>query len=311
MDAAEKKSLGSGQKVCWLRLVDEATGAVLFSWVFPFARWSDVPALAVQAALRRAFARWGRPEGLRVDNGHPWVCSDSDLPSDLELWLAGLDIALHRNKPRCPQANGCVERSQRTASDWAEPWKYDTAEQFQQRLDHEDWVQREDYKFDGKQTRMQAFPDLRHSGRHYMEGSWEDVCWQLSGALKCLAECEVERKVYKDGYVSLYDHQHLVGKELVGQTVKVRLDAEKGEWVVQQEEKVSMDGEKQRWVVVQEAREVARCQADYLSEEKIRGLRLRRRLGRSAQQTQKRRAERQQRQAATSSGEVAATASGG
>ena len=31
---------------------------------------------------------------MRVDNGNPWVCPDSDLPTDLELWLAGLDVAL-------------------------------------------------------------------------------------------------------------------------------------------------------------------------------------------------------------------------
>jgi len=134
MDAAEKVRLRSQQQVCWLRLVDEATGAVLFSRVFAQACWAEVGAEAVQAALRQAFARWGRPKGLRVDNGVPWVYREK-LPSALELWLAGLGVALHRNQPRRPQQNGKVERSQGVAKTWAEPEQCDTPEQLQSRLD--------------------------------------------------------------------------------------------------------------------------------------------------------------------------------
>ena len=167
MDEAEPKALRSGQKVCWPRLVDEASGAVRFSHVFPPAHWAEVGAAAVQAALQQAFARRGRPEGLRVDNGTPWVCGKSDLPSGLELWLAGLAVALHRNRKRCPQANARVERAQRTAAEWAEPGQCDTPEQLQQRLDEEDRVQRQVYLFDGRHTRQQAFPDLQGRGRPY------------------------------------------------------------------------------------------------------------------------------------------------
>src|SRR5690242_15555908 len=35
MDAADRVRLGSGERVCWLRLVDEHTGAVLRTAVFP------------------------------------------------------------------------------------------------------------------------------------------------------------------------------------------------------------------------------------------------------------------------------------
>jgi transposase InsO family protein len=275
LDAAEQKSLRSQQKVCWLRLVDEFTGAVLFSWVFPQANWSDVPAAAVQAALQRAFARWGRPKGLRVDNGNPWV-SPGDLPSDLELWLAGLDIALHRNRPRRPQDNGKVERSQRTAKDWAEPQQCDSPEQLQRRLDEEDRVQREVYRFDGQQSRRQAFPGLLHSGRAYAAGRWESVCWDYAAALRCLAACVVERKVDSHGKVSLYDQQYWLGKAYTGQTVKVRLDPASSEWVIEHQ-----------------GNQVKRSPAKSLEEENIKRLQLRRRQGRSAQQTQKRRTSKQ------------------
>ena len=53
MDAAEKKALRNGQKVCWLRLVVEATGAALFSRVFAHPCWVEVGAAAVEFLQHR------------------------------------------------------------------------------------------------------------------------------------------------------------------------------------------------------------------------------------------------------------------
>jgi len=275
MDAAEKVRLRSQQQVCWLRLVDEATGAVLFSRVFAQACWAEVGAEAVQAALRQAFARWGRPKGLRVDNGVPWVYREK-LPSALELWLAGLGVALHRNQPRRPQQNGKVERSQGVAKTWAEPEQCDTPEQLQSRLDEEDRIQREVYPVAEGQSRMQRAPGLIHSGRGYALGSWEFVCWCLEDALACLGRYQGRRKVDKDGNVSLYDRRHRVGASYAGQEVEVQLDVASRQWVFSQEQQ-----------------EVARVATQHLEEEDIRQLRLQGRQGRSAQRTQAKRARKQ------------------
>jgi hypothetical protein len=43
MDAAEKVPLGTGQRVCWLRIVDECSGAVLWTVVFPPMRLGRGP----------------------------------------------------------------------------------------------------------------------------------------------------------------------------------------------------------------------------------------------------------------------------
>jgi transposase InsO family protein len=59
--------------------------------------------------IRRAFGCWGRPGGLRVDNGSPWGLK-SGLPPDLALWLIGLGVGLSWIPPRPPQSNGKVER---------------------------------------------------------------------------------------------------------------------------------------------------------------------------------------------------------
>ena len=224
MDAAEAKALRGGVEVCWLRLIDEASGAALFARVLGKPRWQGVGTGAVQAALRDAFTLWGRPRGLRVDNGNPWVCPDSDLPSDLELWLAGLGVALHRGRPGVPQDNSRMERSQRTVQAWSDPGAHDTPEQLQARLDEEDRVHRQVYLFDGERTRLEAWPDLRFQDRPYAPGRWEDVCWDHGGALGRLAALALERRVAKSGHVSVYDHNHLLGKALGGSAVRLRLD---------------------------------------------------------------------------------------
>jgi hypothetical protein len=89
MDAVEQIRRADGRWVCWLTLTDEASGAVLAAMLFPHRYWQHVPAIQVQDALRRVFARWGRPDRVRVDNGPPWG-SREDLPTAFALWLIGL-----------------------------------------------------------------------------------------------------------------------------------------------------------------------------------------------------------------------------
>ena len=151
----------------------------------PQGRWLRVPPTEVQAELRRAFARWGLPAAIRVDNGGPWG-SAGDLPPDLALWLLGLGIDLHWNDPHRPQQNGVVERSQGTGKRWAEPECCATAAELHQRLQEMDLIQRETYPSIDGQSRAAAFPELRHSGRRY-SGAWEGKHWDHRRVLEHLA----------------------------------------------------------------------------------------------------------------------------
>ena len=224
----------------------------------------------MQELLRRAFSRWGRPGGLRVDRGCPWV-SPGGLPSDLELWLAGLDVALHVNRAGRPQDNAKVERSQGTAKRWAEPQACRSAEELQRRLDEEDRVQRDVYRDDGGMTRLERHPGLLHSGRGYAAG-WERHGWDAARALARLGEHRAARKVNAQGQVSLYDRHHRVGRERAGQVLEVSFDAGRSEW------RFELAGA-----------EVARCAAPQVTEEAIRLLELGARQGRSARETAARR----------------------
>jgi hypothetical protein len=183
----------------------------------------------VQAQLRRAFTRWGRPERFRVDNGVPWG-SAGDLPTDLALWLIGLDIGVAWNPPRRPQDNGVVERSQGTAKRWAEPRACSSEVELQRRLEEMDDIQRREYPSVGGRSRWEAFPGLAHSGREYTS-RWEVAHWSLEAVGAHLASYAVPRRVDKSGTVSVYNRNHYVGKIHQGNVVYIMFDPEALEWI--------------------------------------------------------------------------------
>jgi hypothetical protein len=195
----------------------------------PQGHWSRVSPQAVQAQLRLAFGRWGRPERFRVDNGVPWG-SAGDLPTDLALWLLGLRIAVAWNPPRHPQDNGVVERSQGTAKRWAEPHTCSSPAELQERLERMDGIQRQEYPSLRGRSRLEAFPRLGHSGRAYT-AAWEGAHWELAAVFAHLSGYAVPRRVDVSGKVSLYNRYYYVGVIHKGKTVYVMFDPEVGEWV--------------------------------------------------------------------------------
>jgi Homeodomain-like domain len=230
MDAVERLQLRPGcPAVSWLRISDEFSGAILYTKVFAVGVWSQVGEVAVQAELRQAFARWGLPQGLRVDNGHPWG-SKGDLPTQLALWILGLGVALTWNPPRQPRKNAVVERTQGVSEQWAEPWTCASAAELQARLDHLDRIQREQYPSLAGSSRTQCYPELAHSGRRYTP-QWEAGHWNLDPVMRCLAEYAVPRRVDKNGEVSIYGRGHWVGKPWQEQLIYVSVDARTREWL--------------------------------------------------------------------------------
>lgn len=195
----------------------------------PLTYWAEVEPAAAQDELRQAFGCWGLPEGFRLDNGIPWG-SAGDLPTDLALWLIGLDLDLTFNPPARPDKNGVVERSQGTGKRWAEPWTCATPAELQRHLDQMDRILREEYPSIAGHSRWQAFPGLAHSGRPYSK-AWEKRAWDLDKVLVHLAGYAVVRRVDRSGMVSLYNRTRYVGKRHTGQDIYVLLDPLRREWI--------------------------------------------------------------------------------
>jgi hypothetical protein len=196
----------------------------------PQGYFTQVPPGAVQAELRRSFERWGRPQSVRVDNGNPWG-SWGDLPTPLALWLIGLGLGVIWIPPRTPQDNGVVERSQAMAFNWAEPDRCHDAAEFQGRLDDEDDVQRARYPHGSFGSRMEAYPDLAHSGRPYSV-AWERANWSWDAVLAALAGEAVPRRVDCSGKVGVYHDKLYVGTVNRGKEVVLQFDAGTAEWVI-------------------------------------------------------------------------------
>jgi transposase len=230
MDAAEKLRLANGHCVCWLRIVDEHTGAVLLTVVFAEGRFSQVSPARTQAALRKAFTTWGLPDALRVDNGPPWG-SANDLPTDLALWVLGMGVEMIWNPPRQPRRNGVVERFQGVGQCWLEPESCFSAGQLQRKANWLDRLQREEYPVAEGKSRIQVHPRLAHSGKAYNR-SWERAHWSLNAVATHLGDYNVPRVVDGKGMISLYNRNCYVGRPPVARTVWVTFDPQRLEWIV-------------------------------------------------------------------------------
>ena len=184
---------------------------------------------ATPEQLRQAFARWGRPQWLRVDNGHPWG-GRGDLPTEVALWVLGHGIAMHWNDPCRPQQNARVERTQGVSKGWVDSLTCPDPGELQRRLDENDRIQREVYPSCEGLSRLVAHPALRHSGQLYT-ADWEERHWSLQCVFAYLGGLLLRRKVDNSGKVSLYRHNYTVGRRYAGQDLWVWIDEETHDWV--------------------------------------------------------------------------------
>src|SRR4051794_13630464 len=233
VDASERIPLRDGTEVCWLRVVDEASGAVLRTAVFPPGAVEpgaspghpgrapgDVravgPARAIAGGQRHAVGLAGRP---------------ADGPGLLAGRPGG-----GRGRQPAPPPRG--QRRGRALSGvgkaWAEPGRCGSAAELGARLEELDRWQRELYPMRGGRPRGEAFPGLRHSGRAYSpEG--EATAWDVRRAWELLESYVVPRRVDSQGRVSLYQRRYRVGALWAGREIWVGFDAQSRSWVFQDE----------------------------------------------------------------------------
>jgi hypothetical protein len=138
------------------------------------------------------------------------------------------------NPPRCPQANGVVERGQGVGKQWCEPWTCGSSVELQQRLEKMDRVQRELYPIRSGQSRLVAYPNLKHSGQTY-DPAQEKSTWDLQKVWDLMGTHRVPRHVDRGGKLSVYNRPYSVGVVWAGRTVWVGFDPVEGHWTFQDE----------------------------------------------------------------------------
>ena len=132
-------------------------------------------------------------------------------------------------------AKSKIERSQGTGKRWSEPSQCTSVAQLQHRMDEADTIHREAYPIVGGKTRLELFPQLRHSGHKYTR-SWETRTWTVVRVQDHLSEYGATRRVCSTGHIQVYYRSHYVGKQYHGQHVQVQYDPQTHEWMVSDRE---------------------------------------------------------------------------
>ena len=185
------------------------------------AQMRQVDSLSAKAALEQAFHKWGMPLRIRLDNGPPFAnTSDKTLPTALVIWLVSLGIEVIFSRPYSPQQNGSVECTQRISSRWAQPKVCQNPTQLQIRLDEVVKDHLEIYRDRHHQdlTRKQRFPQLFNNPRKYQAKKID-----LQKVKQYLMQFKWKRKVYANGYISLFGSTFPIGMKYKHQPVLVYL----------------------------------------------------------------------------------------
>lgn len=196
----------------------------------PRQQWQELTPAEARELFRHVFDRWGLPERLRIDNGHPWG-SAGDLPTDLALWLIGLGVVPDWNPPRQPWLNPKVERNNGVTQQWVEISDCPDHATLKDRLAWAGHMQRELYPARDGRTRLETHPELTRILRPYSVETEPDL-WQLSHVDAFLASRLWHRRADRYGTIWVYNRGRCLGKANAGKDVQVEFDPVTRHWAV-------------------------------------------------------------------------------
>ena len=188
---------------------------------FPYSRISQVPIEHIRKALLLVFQKWGLPKVIKTDNGAPFGVPTRDAVPIMSLWLKGWGIEPVLNRPKQPQDNASVERTQGTTSRWAEISKALDVTDLQNRLDRIRIEHLEKYQVKrlGFATRKSVFPDLYLKPREWCESQFD-----IQAAYAFLSRKTLQRKVALGGTISLYGKTFQVHVKFKRQLVAIKFN---------------------------------------------------------------------------------------
>jgi transposase InsO family protein len=179
---------------------------------------------SVQPVLQRAFERYGLPERINADNGHPWGSPGQPGGlTGLAVWLTRLGVRLGHSRPLHPQTNGKDERFHRTMkAEVLAQRRFRDLQDAQKHLAH--W--RDVYNFERPHEAL----GMQTPASRYRP-SWRAMPRELP-PIDYPAE-DLVRRVQKNGWICLQGRYVRLSKALVGQSVGCRPLADRdGEFAV-------------------------------------------------------------------------------
>lgn len=165
-----------------------------------------------------------------MDNGTPWGTA-SKLPSAMGLWLVGIGIDLIYGRPARSTDNAVVERSHGVLAKWVEAHNCDAFTACEQQLAWAVHTQRERYRVDKGQTRIQKHPDLYANPRGY-EPQRDSQMWSWQRIQHYLSGFSFQRKVEKNGRITLFANTYSISTKYARRFVEVHFDDFTGHWVI-------------------------------------------------------------------------------
>lgn len=168
-----------------------------------------------------------------MDNGSPWG-TQSKLPSAMGMWLVGRGIGLIYGRPARSTDNAVVERSHGLLDKWIEAHTCADFADCEQRLNWAVHTQRERYRHNKGLTRIEKYPDLYANLRGYCPQD-DSQQWSRYRLRQYLSGFSFQRKVEKNGSITLFANNYSVGQNYARRYVEVHFDDVTDYWVISDE----------------------------------------------------------------------------
>jgi hypothetical protein len=241
MDAQGVCQVTGVGRVCLINIGDPCSH-VRASW--PCMGTSKPETLDYQLALRRAFFRYGLPQGISLDHDSAFydnTCA-SPFPSRLHLWLVGLGVRVRFLDRHPPQEHAFIERGHQIVDQQALKGQAATPDTLPAKLDQRtDFLnQRYPSRSLNGQPPLSAYPQAIHSGRAYRL-EWEADLLDLQSVYAYLAHQHWFRQVTAAGQFALGASRYGLGKAWGNQTIEITFDPQTQEFVC-----LSADGKNTR-----------------------------------------------------------------
>lgn len=239
LDHQEGHRLADGSIATICNIRDPYGAAMIASQAFSVKtvqRWRKITWEEARSVLRMGFTEWQTlPDSVLTDSEMGMGGNPTDpFPSWLSLYLAGLGIKHNFIRSHQPTDQPQIERHHRTLDGLTEDdHSRQNLSYFQQALDQERYLY--NHQFPARASDCNGLPPLQShpallSPRRAYQPEWEVVLFDLQRVFDFLASFTFERKVNRNGQVTLKGHHYTVGLAHKEKNIRVRLDPKTQEW---------------------------------------------------------------------------------